>query len=337
MSFLDPVKASDGFTYERNAIERWFQIRKSSPCTGLELEDTDLKSNGQLANEIKNWINGEDIQQPPVRSSKRLRFSLSGDKKIDIQFFSRMGSFGRRIPTSLAVNDLYSMAFRGLKGRHTRFGLHSNNVVIKPSQKKISSLNIVDGSIIHINIDSSTLTDSQKKTDATSDTAFEELCLIKVYKQPDDILFSYWTPKTTTNTLTSILFRYWRHESKKGWGFWPQDVDVWCDLDYRGDGYFVGVPHSPLDDLSALLTPKHATGTLEKEQVYMNKVADASDSSDDSTDGDGPSSSQKHTEQPLVLKVFLTEHRSANSWKKSMRQKSLTRVNSEPISETSLS
>src|SRR4051812_24919384 len=114
--FLDPVKASDGYTYERNAIERWFQIRKSSPCTGLELEDTDLKSNGQLANEIKNWINGDDIQQPPVRSSKRLRIAFSSDKKIDIQFFSRMGSFGRRIPASLTVNDLYSMAFRGLKG-----------------------------------------------------------------------------------------------------------------------------------------------------------------------------------------------------------------------------
>lgn len=33
----DPVIAGDDLTYERNAIVRWFQIRLSSPLTGLEL------------------------------------------------------------------------------------------------------------------------------------------------------------------------------------------------------------------------------------------------------------------------------------------------------------
>jgi hypothetical protein len=299
----------------------------------LELEDADLRHNGQLANEIKNWINGEDILSPPDCSSKRLRrskrprISSSSAKMIDIQFFSRFGSFSRCIPLSLTVNDLYSLAFRGLKGRHARFRLHFNNMVITTSQKKISSLNMADGSIININIDPSTLTDSQKKGKGKPNTDFEELALVKVYKYPDDVLFSYWIPKNTTNSMTSILFRYWRHESRKILGFSPEDVDVWSDLDYRGDGYFVGIPHTPWDDLSALLTPEHSTGILEREKVYINRGEDAFEKSDDSTDEYGTSSNQKHAEQPLVLKVYLGIHKSANS----SEQKNLSRVRSELI------
>ena len=207
--------------------------------------------------------------------------------------------------------------------------LHFNNMAISPSKKKISSLNIVDGSIIRINIDSPTLTDSQKKGDAISNTAFEELSLIKVYKHPDDVLFSYWIPKNTTNSMTSILFRYWRHDSQKKWSFWPQDVDVWSDLEYSGDGHFVGTPRSPSEDVSALLTPEHATGILGKEKVYKSKGEDESDNSDDSTDEYSISNNQTHTEQPLVLKVYLAEHRSAKSRKRSRQQKDLSRVRSE--------
>ncbi|KAK3064796.1 hypothetical protein LTS18_003846 [Coniosporium uncinatum] len=42
----DPVTAADGMTYERSAIERWPQIRKTSPMTGLALTDIDLRHNG---------------------------------------------------------------------------------------------------------------------------------------------------------------------------------------------------------------------------------------------------------------------------------------------------
>ena len=41
----DPVKTVDGFTYERTAIETWFQIRVTSPLTGLALNNSDLVPN----------------------------------------------------------------------------------------------------------------------------------------------------------------------------------------------------------------------------------------------------------------------------------------------------
>jgi len=127
--------------------------------------------------------------------------------------------------------------------------------------------------------------------------------------------------------MTSILFRYWRHESQKKLSFGPEDADVWSDLNYRGDGYFVGTPHFPWDDLSTLLTPEHATGILEREKVYINRGEDALEKSDDSTDEYGTSSDQKYAEQPLVLKVYLGMHKPANS----SEQKNLSRVRSELI------
>ncbi|CAF1521126.1 unnamed protein product [Adineta ricciae] len=41
----DPVVASDGFTYEREAIENWFKTSNRSPMTNQELENLELKPN----------------------------------------------------------------------------------------------------------------------------------------------------------------------------------------------------------------------------------------------------------------------------------------------------
>jgi hypothetical protein len=52
---VDPVIASDGRTYERAAIEDWFQSGKStSPCTNEILNDLSLKPNFELLSDIQN-------------------------------------------------------------------------------------------------------------------------------------------------------------------------------------------------------------------------------------------------------------------------------------------
>ena len=42
---LDPVMTSDGYTYERSAVSRWFSQQRSSPMTGAPLADTRLTPN----------------------------------------------------------------------------------------------------------------------------------------------------------------------------------------------------------------------------------------------------------------------------------------------------
>jgi len=48
----DPVLSSDGYTYERDAIEKWFAQSNKSPLTGLVLSDTSLRPNHNLRCQI---------------------------------------------------------------------------------------------------------------------------------------------------------------------------------------------------------------------------------------------------------------------------------------------
>lgn len=54
----NPMKCSDGFTYEQSAIEEWFSSGKNtSPMTNEELEDMELTPNYELLIEIEAFIN----------------------------------------------------------------------------------------------------------------------------------------------------------------------------------------------------------------------------------------------------------------------------------------
>ncbi|XP_039126783.1 U-box domain-containing protein 52-like isoform X2 [Dioscorea cayenensis subsp. rotundata] len=51
----DPCVASDGFTYERKEIERWFGMSDNSPMTKLKLPDKNLVPSLSLLSAIKEW------------------------------------------------------------------------------------------------------------------------------------------------------------------------------------------------------------------------------------------------------------------------------------------
>ena len=51
----DPVFASDGHTYERQAIERWIEKNATSPKTGCALEMTMLFPNHAMRGQIREW------------------------------------------------------------------------------------------------------------------------------------------------------------------------------------------------------------------------------------------------------------------------------------------
>ena len=52
----DPVAAKDGHTYERSAIQRWFdQGKRSSPVTNAVMRSTDLVPNHFVKSQISAW------------------------------------------------------------------------------------------------------------------------------------------------------------------------------------------------------------------------------------------------------------------------------------------
>ena len=56
MIMIDPVKTSDDKTYDRRSIEKWFDIKTTSPLTGLYLNDISLTENKELYDQIQNYI-----------------------------------------------------------------------------------------------------------------------------------------------------------------------------------------------------------------------------------------------------------------------------------------
>ena len=48
----DPVIADDGFTYERKAIAKWFNIKKTSPMTNEPIGDERLVPNRTIKSQI---------------------------------------------------------------------------------------------------------------------------------------------------------------------------------------------------------------------------------------------------------------------------------------------
>lgn len=64
----DPVVAEDSFSYEREAIEKWFATSDthSSPKTGATLASTNLVANSNLRIEIQDFVNGLHITKRTI-------------------------------------------------------------------------------------------------------------------------------------------------------------------------------------------------------------------------------------------------------------------------------
>ena len=309
----DPVISCDEFTFERKNIERWFQVRQSSPLTGLALENTDLRYNGRIANAVKTWVEATDILDS-AKSAAYPDTSLlentqaSNDAEVyKVEFLGPLGSFSRLIVPSLTLEDLYLVAFRGMKGRHVKFELHSKNTFLEPSEDlSVASTNVRNESVVHITVqDSPSATNSAiAGAGADSNGEFEELSLVKIYHGYSNMVTSYWAPITTTKTLASVIFRYWTEMFKRGCPV-PQEFVLWTNLVDEGDSRFVGHTQDHWEPLSKFLNPWNATGKLREELAYDKKNRAANDDSDDDDSGNEEMGEDVDQAQPLVLKINL--------------------------------
>lgn len=63
---VDPVFAADGFTYERDAIERWMQAHGTSPRTNKPLEHTMVMPNMMARQMIATWCEQNGVPVPRI-------------------------------------------------------------------------------------------------------------------------------------------------------------------------------------------------------------------------------------------------------------------------------
>ena len=197
------VTAVDGHTYSHSAISQWFSTRISSPMTGLVLQNASLSTNQAICDAAFNWENGAGIlgrdwldEQP----SKRLRAS-----EIEVTFDSRTGSFFRRVSSSMTVNDLYKLAFRGLKAKALVFQLSTerHGPLTPTLEDTVSSRKIKDGDHITVRIADDEPTSSASPTVPGSRSC--DSVLVKVYENTTDMLFGFWVKKDTMQTMAAVI------------------------------------------------------------------------------------------------------------------------------------
>jgi hypothetical protein len=184
-----------------------------------------------------------------------------------------------------------------MKGRYTKFELHFKNTLLEPSETTLAATNIHHNNMIHIDVPETRSPDAPSLEAA--DAELEELCLIKVYRQHDQMLFSYWTPCRTTSTFASIIFKYWRHLFKTSSQQYIYDLVPWTGMTDQGDSHLSGTPHDHWVRLSGFLNRRHATGQLKNEKLCGSE-------SPETLDDDNLYGVEDHrVASPLVLKIWL--------------------------------
>lgn len=198
--FEDPVTTSDNFTYERRSIERWFQIRQSSPSTGLPLSDLTLRRNQLVHNQTVRWVAGEDILQAASQATDRSRHPRTRSVvTLRLNFVTPAGTFTRDLPSTLPLSDLYKIAYRGMRGVHKSFLLHLRGSLLVSSDQQLRRCGITTGSDIV-----ASLQPVHGDPAVSTETESREMCLIKVYESSSESsfeLFSYWIPYDTSHTM----------------------------------------------------------------------------------------------------------------------------------------
>jgi uncharacterized protein YegL len=287
----DPVVAADGQVYGRQAIAKWMSIRRSSPLTGGVLENTEVSPHLELAEQADKWLQAGDLVEPEERPVNKRRRSTTPQHNA-ITFSNSSHHFSRVLSSTATLLDLFKVAFRGMKGRHSTFKLLCQGVLLQPSSDTLASSGIPGGSFIAIVV----ADDANSVQDRTT-----PLSLIKVYTSYAHMEFSFWIPKNTGNTFMSIMTKFWRFKwVNQPWlGFTKQEI--WSDLKSFGDDHYQGHRPTSAEHLQNYLNPYHAFGKPEAESAYKDQatgsIAAADWNSDDEDEEDA---------KPLVLKLYVS-------------------------------
>jgi hypothetical protein len=75
--FVDPVVCSDGYTYERSAIEIWMLANATSPITNERLESGKMTPNIVLRNAIAEWRLVNDTKSDDADNSSTVHMKYS--------------------------------------------------------------------------------------------------------------------------------------------------------------------------------------------------------------------------------------------------------------------
>ncbi|KIX92666.1 uncharacterized protein Z520_11695 [Fonsecaea multimorphosa CBS 102226] len=280
--FQDPVCTSDGFRFDRKAIEFWYRDHKSNPLTQRPIADTTLRHDEVKANQIKAWVKAEDVINSLPSTARRTESQLSIRLSGLIINFVGLSCFSRELPESTRLLDLYKVAFRGMRGRYAKFSLHVRDVYLPCTKVNMLQKGVLDGETITINPNY-----ISRENPPRGSTSQEQMCLIRVYNTTDfskahfsKESFNYWVPVGSQLTYGSIIFRNWRYDVQhRGVTCFVYDQSVKTDFKDLGDDGIGFTRRNSWESLSKDLRDVRPKEVREHEPLYQ-LIRDAGKKSD---------------------------------------------------------
>jgi uncharacterized protein YegL len=209
---------------------------------------------------------------------------------IRTTFRSPLQTHSLDLPRSLKLRDLWEIAFRLTKGRYPDYELQHQNTRVSASE------DTTVGRMINVNHEVFVMPiEATATTASNADQSTEELCLVKVYGDAyDETVVSYWEPRTTTKSLASAVFRYYRQKFTLRPSTSVEKLSTfWTKLYHTGDNHRTGTTiEAHWEPISQYFNRGYCTGTLMTESCVDNEDPDEADA-------------PINTNQPLVFKLRL--------------------------------
>lgn len=104
--FKEPVTASDGFVYEKDAIKKWFDKKKISPVLKIQLEDTTLIQNKMVENKVKSHLAQypeKIIQQYEFEIQTYEQWVSSGETDLSVVSYDNIKTIFYNITTAQMI------------------------------------------------------------------------------------------------------------------------------------------------------------------------------------------------------------------------------------------
>lgn len=250
-------------TYSLASITKWFSIRKSSPLTGLPMAHTDLRPHTDLAQEVSRWTQSDDLiaasssgLSAGAQGSASKRRRTAAVNMIDVTFTSPSAKFSRSLPKTLTTKDLYKVAFRGMRARHSNFLLLNDGVRVRLSRTNIATTGITSDLQVLI------------FPEGQIPCAEPDACLVKVFDSPSEIKFGFWIARSSASSIQLVVIKYWRFMFQQDPDMEITSPEVWSNMRKGGDDYQIGDVHASDTYLSQVLATSTVPGILGDEGLH---------------------------------------------------------------------
>lgn len=230
----------------------------------MALSSVQLTRDNKLAERANAWVQAEDLIGAAINGERLKRRRTSVSTAISITFVGSSSTFSRAIPKSISLEDLYKIAFRGMRGRHTNFVLTHNSVRLVPSRaSSAEAVGIADNDSVNILV----------FPEGQAGQSSAVLCLTKVYDEFDEMMFGIWTPRNNAHSIRYVLVKYWRYMLMSDPWITPSVQTAWVNLKQSGDGWYTGESQISSTTLVDVHRQCNVPGALEAETVWNGTTA----------------------------------------------------------------